>query len=241
MLTFSQRVKRYVPLPIIILWFAMAGIGIAASIYNSKTEDFNLFTVIGIIATIYIGGKQIARNEKYYDLEEFRRDAIAAAESVRLLDADCGFFVYETHDKNYNVLVAWKTVPRYPVSLHLIASSSSNSCYFCIYIRVLPISRDVKKEIFGGDTCKNKRPRLFWWDYYTIISRIEGNYHGRLVNHYNPERKNVAQLKDMSDTDFIYAKQAIGAIHTFSYNKIKDYMHKGNLYNIKSLPTDVEI
>lgn len=219
----------------------MVGIGIAASGYNSETEDFNLVTVIGILATIYFGVKQITSNEKYYELEEFRRDAIAAAESVRLYNADYGFFVYKTHDKNYKVLVAWKTVPRYPTSLHLVASNSSDNCYFCIYFRVLPVSQDVNKVIFGEDTCKNEPSELFWWDYYTIISRIEGNYLGRLVSYYNSRRKNATQLKNMNDTDFIYAKQAIGAIHTFGYSKIIDYLDYGDFYNVGSLPADIKI
>ena len=244
MLTFSQKVKRYVPLPIIILWFAIVGIGIAVTGYNPETDDFNLFTVIGILATIYFGVKQITSNEKYYDLEEFRRDATAAPENARLYNSDSGFFVHKTHDNNYNVIVAWKTVPRYPISLNLATSSSFNNrtnCYFCIYYRVFPISQDVDKVIFGGDGCKNKNPDLFWWDYYTIISRIDGNYYGRLTSYYNPKRKNAAQLKNMNDTDFIYAKQAIGEIHTFGYNKIRDYTNLGNSYNVGSLPADVEI
>lgn len=240
MLTFSQRVKRYIPTPIIVMWIAMVGFGFVASGYDTDTGDINFFSLFGILVTMWLGVVQITSNRKYYDEKELRSDIIAAAENALQFRAESGFFVYKTLDNKYNVIIAWRILAN-PIFMHTIGTDAFNSCHFCVYFRVLSIFQDIDKEIFKKDLGQNNHSELHWWDYQIIMSRINGNYYGRLTSHYNPKRKNAGQLKNMNDTDFIYARQAIGEIHTFGYNRIRDYMDLGDFYNVESLPVNVEI
>ena len=74
-----------------------------------------------------------------------------------------------------------------------------------------------------------------WWDYYTLISRIDGEYVGGISGDYNKDRKTGCKFDQMNDTDFIYARQIVAKVHTFDYNKMIACKRDAEKYKIKYL------
>lgn len=228
----KRRPRRYTSVwYIIALYVILLVVSLIIKIC-SKFDIGDILTIMAIGIATYYGDRQLNNWKEIQYKKSWRTDIISAAENSRLYGVENGFIVKESNDKLWNIAVAWKTIHKVPLSPNVSRRKTMKDYNFCIFFRVFSSKKDYK-IIMSDYESKDKFPSSTWWDYYTMISCIDGEYSGGLSGNYNIDRKSSSGLEEMSDVDFDYAKQVIGKIHTFDYRIMENCKYLGEKYNIK--------
>lgn len=234
MLTLEQRIGRRVPVILIVLWFLMA-LTLIITIY--RYSDFNIdnaLTIIVLSFTIYYGHKNLFSSARDYGHQVMFDNIISASENAHLFDIDDGFLIEKTDDKECNVLIAWKTKYKDPSNWNPWEEHSKDQRVFCIFFRVMS-ARKGYSSVLPNEFEDVKFASHPWWDYSMKVSCTNGKYLGRIVGSCNTKRKSTTQINNMIDSDFVYARQAIGKIHTFDHDKMQECKRDGKRYGVMNL------
>lgn len=234
MLTINQRLRRHLPRWYIVFLYAIPLFIIIICVKYSEADIGDEATIFSIWVAIYFGFWQLNGWKERQHTKSWRSDIISAAENSHIFGVDNGFCVGKSNDKLYNIVIAWRTAHKVPSHLDIWSVKHISDYTFCVFFRVFPISEDYEKTLspFIEQTEFSLSP---WWDYYTQISRIDGEYVGGISGNYNSDRKTACKLNEMNDTDFIYARQIVAKIHAFDYNTMMSCKKDAEKYKIKYL------
>ena len=228
----KRRPRRYASVwYIIVPYVILLGASVIIKLC-SKIDIGDILAILAIAIATYYGNRQLNNWKEIQYRKSWRTDIISAAENSHFYGIDNGFIVKKSNDESCNIAVAWKTIHKVPLFLNISGRKTMKDYNFCIFFRVFSSKEDYK-TIMSEFESKDEFPSSIWWDYYAMISRIDGEYSGGLAGNYNPERKKASGLEEMRDVDFDYAKQVIGKIHTFDYNIMTNCKNLGEKYNIK--------
>ena len=234
MLTLEQRIGRRIPLFLIVLWCLMA-LALFITVFTySQFGTSNLLTITVLSFTIYYGHKNLFSSARDYGYQVMFDGIISASENARFFDVENGFFIEKTDDREYNIIIAWQTTFKGSSNWDIWEERSKDQCVFCIFFRVMPAKEDYS-SVLPKEFEVDKFPSHSWWDYSMKVSCINGKYLGRIVGNCNTKRKRVTQINNMVDSDFVYARQAIGKIHTFNHEKMRKCKHDGKKYSVINL------
>ena len=234
MLTINQRLRRRLSRWYIVFLCAIPVVSIVMFVKYSKMDIGDGATIFSIWVAIYFGLRQLNDWKERQHTKSWRSDIISAAENSRIFGVDNGFYVGKSSDKLYNIAIAWRTVYKVPSHLDFWSVKHTNDYIFCVFFRVFPVSEDYEQTLspFIEQAEFSLSP---WWDYYTQISHMDGEYVGGISGNYNPKRKTACGLNEMNDTDFIYARQIVAKIHALDYSKMMSCKKDAEKYKIKYL------
>lgn len=234
MLTLEQRIGRRIPVVLIVLW-CLTAITLLVSMFRYSEVGVNtILTILVLAFTIYYGHKNLFSSTRDYGYQVMFNGMVSASENARLFNIDDGFFAEESDDDECCVMVAWKTAYKRDSNGDILDTPYNRHYVFCMFFRVVSNSENYKSAMPPEfkDEEFSSHP---WWDYSAKISYINGQYRGRIVGNCNTERKNMIQVNNMTDSDFVYARQVIGKIHTFDYDKMKECGRDGIKYGVSNL------
>lgn len=234
MLTVEQRIGRRIPVVLIVLW-CLTAVTLLVSVFRySEVGVDTVLTISVLFFTIHYGHRNLFFSTRDYGYKVMLDGMISASENARLFDIDNGFFTEESDDNECRIMIAWRTAYKENSNQSVLDTPSKNHHVFCIFFRVVSNREDYESALpleFKDDEFSPHS----WWDYSAKISCINGEYHGRIVGNCNTERKNMNQINNMTDSDFVYARQVIGKIHTFDHEKMKECERGGKRYGVPNL------
>ena len=234
MLTLEQRIGRRVPVILIVLWCLMA-LTLIITVY--RYSDFRIdsaLTIVVLSFTIYYGHNNLLSSTRDYGYQVMFDGIISASENAHLFDINGGFLVEKTDDKECNILIAWRAKYKESSSWNPREKHSKDQRVFCIFFRVISAREDYR-SVLPKEFEADEFPSHSWWDYSMKVSCINGKYLGRIVGRCNTGRRNTTQIDNMVNSDFVYARQAIGKIHTFDRDKMMKCKRDGKKYGVINL------
>lgn len=234
MLTISQRIRRRLPAWYIVFLYVVVAVSIIINLKYSEMNMGDKLSVLTLCAAIYYGDRQLNDWKERQHKKSWRSDIISAAKNSRIFGVDNGFYVGKSSDKLYNIAIAWRTIYKVPSHLDFWSVKNINDYIFCVFFRVFPVSENYEEALFPFIE-QAEFSLSPWWDYYTQISHIDGEYVGGISGNYNPKRKTACGLNEMNDTDFIYARQIVAKVHALDHSTMMSCKKDAEKYKIKYL------